>query len=176
MRIISGLLKSRLFRSPPGNRTHPMSERARGAIFNALGDLSGTVVLDAYAGSGSLAFESISRGAERAVAIDIDKKAHRTLSENIESLGLEDQVKATRANIITWAKNTEERFDIIFADPPYTDVNPDHLQALVGVLSAGGLLVVSHPGYFKPDRLDGVDLLSSKSYANANISIMRRMG
>ena len=60
MRIIAGQLKSRIFKAPPDS-SHPMSERARGAIFNMLVDVKGLVVLDAYAGSGALAIEAISR-------------------------------------------------------------------------------------------------------------------
>ena len=72
MRIIAGYLGGRQFNSPRSNRTHPMSDKARGGLFNALGDISGLTVLDAFAGSGALSFEAISRGAESVIAVDID--------------------------------------------------------------------------------------------------------
>ena len=75
MRVIAGWLGGRTFASPQGHRTHPMSDKIRGAIFSVLGDLNGLTVLDAFAGSGALAIEAISRGAEEAVAIDDDQGA-----------------------------------------------------------------------------------------------------
>lgn len=61
MRIISGIYGGRTIQSPSGHKTHPMSEKMRGAIFNALGDIKGLSFLDAYGGSGAVALEAISR-------------------------------------------------------------------------------------------------------------------
>jgi 16S rRNA (guanine966-N2)-methyltransferase len=59
MRIIAGELKGRNIQEPYGHRTHPMSEKVRGAVFNALGDIEGLAVLDAFAGTGALSFEAV---------------------------------------------------------------------------------------------------------------------
>src|SRR3954464_3149409 len=98
MRIIAGRLGGRQFNSPKGHRTHPMSEKGRGALFNALGDISGLTVLDAFAGSGALSFEAISRRAASVLAIDSDKNAQRAIAENIASLGLSRQVKLIKTS------------------------------------------------------------------------------
>src|SRR5438445_6894886 len=108
MRIIAGRLGGRQFASPRGHRTHPMSDKMRGALFNALGDLSGLTVLDAFAGSGALAFEAVSRGAQHVVAIDVDKSAQRTIAKNITALGLADRVKLVRASAGAWLTTTDE--------------------------------------------------------------------
>jgi len=71
VRIIAGYLSGRQFNSPRSNRTHPMSDKARGGLFNSLGDISGLSLLDAFAGSGALSFEAISRGTASSVAVDI---------------------------------------------------------------------------------------------------------
>ncbi len=154
-----------------------MSDRAKGAIFNALGDLEGVSVLDAYAGSGALAFESASRGAESVIAVDKDKKAYKVLLENTASLGLESQVKATRANISTWLKNNQQvLFDVVFADPPYYDINPDHIILLGEHVELGGLLVISHADFYRPNfSKPKWQLVSHKKYAAANISIYRKL-
>src|SRR5688500_6254990 len=107
MRIITGYLGGRNFNSPRGHRTHPMSDKARGALFNALGDIEGLTVLDAFAGSGALSFEAISRGAVSATAIDIDKAAYEAIQANVESLGLEDKVTVLRKNIGGWSRNNQ---------------------------------------------------------------------
>src|SRR5580704_8750565 len=103
MRVIAGYLGGRSFNSPGGHRTHPMSDKVRGAIFGVLGDIKGLTVLDAFAGSGALAIEAISRGAKSAVAIEVDKRAHAIIVENIQALGLEARVKAIRAFAGAWS-------------------------------------------------------------------------
>jgi 16S rRNA (guanine966-N2)-methyltransferase len=100
-----------------------MSDKARGGLFNALGDLSDLSVLDAFAGSGALSFEAISRGASSAVAVDIDKSAYQAMQESISALGLEDKIKAIRANVSGWSDNNSDAlFDIVIAAPPYDDL------------------------------------------------------
>ena len=89
MRVIAGTLGGRNFSSPHTRRTHPMSEKARGALFNALGDIHGLSVLDAFAGSGACSIEAVSRGVQtKSMAIDIDPEAVKTIAENIRSLDL----------------------------------------------------------------------------------------
>src|SRR3954471_4420017 len=99
MRIIAGNLKGREFKSPHGHRTHPMSDKMRGALFNVLGDIEGLTFLDAYAGSGALAFEAISRGAKDVVAVDKESAAQKTMSANVKDLKLDKKVKLVKANV-----------------------------------------------------------------------------
>src|SRR5881392_748421 len=103
MRIIAGKLKGRQFQTPHGHRTHPMSDKARGALFNVLGDIEGLTFLDAFAGSGALAFEAVSRGAKSIVAIERDRPAHSVIERNIKELGLSGQVKGVKANAGGWS-------------------------------------------------------------------------
>ena len=122
MRIIAGSLGGRQFVSPRGHRTHPMSDKIRGALFNALGDIGGLSVLDAFAGSGALGYEAISRGARHVTAIDSDPAAQRAIAENITSLKLSRHIKLIRASATAWLSTTDEAFDIVLCDPPYDDV------------------------------------------------------
>src|SRR5258708_5562120 len=110
MRIIAGNLKGRVFGSPHGHRTHPMSENIRGALFNALGELGGLNVLDAFAGSGALGFEALSRGAKSAVLVEADRLAQKTIAENIQTLGLETRAKLVKASASAWLSTTDETF------------------------------------------------------------------
>ncbi len=113
MRIISGDLGGLLFKAPRGNRTHPMSERIRGALFNSLGSIKGLRVLDAFAGTGALAFESVSRGASEVVAIESDTNAISAIKKSIQLLRIEDRCKATHANVSGWSSNNkQEVFDL----------------------------------------------------------------
>ena len=153
-----------------------MSDRARMALFNILGDLSEVeTVLDAYAGSGALAFEALSRGAKQAVIIEIDRRVYPQLVENIKKLGLEERVKAYRANNLTCLNNLGRRFDLIFLDPPYEEAKAEKLLRLGDYLAAGGRLVLSHPPalvppFGRPDWL----CLHQKRYAQLCLSIYAR--
>ncbi len=176
MRVIAGYLGGRLFESPNGQRTHPMSEKIRGAIFNALGDIEGLTVLDAYAGTGALAIEAISRGAASAVTIESDAAAHRTVQANVEKLGISRQIETIRSNVHTWSQRYEARlFDIVFLDPPYDHVQPDVLADIVKHAKLEGIVVASLP----PQTLfelpaNSFKLLTNKVYGDATISIYRR--
>lgn len=175
MRIIAGTLGGRTFASPPGYRTHPMSEKARGAIFNALGELSGLTVLDAFAGSGALAFESISRGADSALAIDLDKYAYETIQANIKALQLDEVVTPMRKNISGWSRNNKDKkFDVVLVDPPYTDIRPDVIERLAVHVKPGGIFVLSWPGSEKVRELVGLGLISHKDYGDIQLVFYRR--
>lgn len=175
MRIIAGTLGGRQFAAPSGQRTHPMSDRVRGGLFNALGDISGLSVLDGFAGSGALSFEAISRGAAHATAIDIDKNAHKALVSNILKLGLGEQVKATRANISGWSDNNPNaRFDIVFAAPPYDDLRLPILRKLAKHLKREGLYVLDWPGKLEAPGLEGVELVKKQDYGDAQLVFYRK--
>ncbi|HSX06923.1 MAG TPA: RsmD family RNA methyltransferase [Candidatus Saccharimonadia bacterium] len=170
MRVISGKLGGRNFLSPKTHRTHPMSDKIRGALFNALGDLSGLVVLDAFAGSGACSIEAVSRGAREVLAIDIDPEAVKTVAENVRSLGLEDVITVRRKNISGWSRNNQTmQFDVVLADPPYNDIRPDVLERLAVHIRPGGLFVLSWPGSEAVREFAGLEVISHKTYGDAQL-------
>ncbi len=177
MRVVAGSLGGRTFDSPPGHRTHPMSEKARGAIFNALGELSGLTVLDAFAGSGALAIEAISRGADTAVAIDTDKYAYETIQTNVKALQLEERVIPMRKNISGWSRNNKDKtFDVVLVDPPYTDIRPDVIERLAVHVKLGGIFVLSWPRHEKVRDLATLEQVSHKDYGDIQLVFYRRIG
>jgi 16S rRNA (guanine966-N2)-methyltransferase len=175
MRIIAGSLGGRQFASPHGNRTHPMSDKVRGALFNALGDISGLRVLDAFAGTGALSYEAISRGAADAVAIDNDKHAQRTLTENVRNLGLQKQVQVIKASAAAWLSTTDEYFDIVFCDPPYDDLQVSSMQKLAEQVKKDGLLVLSLPPGHEYAFGDAFEHVQTKHYGDATLVFYRRI-
>lgn len=177
MRVVAGSLGGRTFDAPPGHRTHPMSDKVRGALFNALGDIEGLTVLDAYAGSGALSFEALSRGAASSVAIDIDKGANRTIVNNVAKLGLGGLIQSIQAGVTSWSEtNADIQFDLVFADPPYDDVTATQLERLAAHAKTGGLVVYSLPPR-ATFRLAGTEfeLLSHKNYGDAELWFYRRL-
>ncbi|OGL29380.1 hypothetical protein A3D14_00060 [Candidatus Saccharibacteria bacterium RIFCSPHIGHO2_02_FULL_47_12] len=177
MRIIAGKLGGRQFDAPKGHRTHPMSEKARGGLFNALGDVVGLTVLDAFAGSGALAFEAISRGARHVTAIDIDKNAITSVGSSSRELGIEEQIKAIRAKSGSWSENNPDAlFDLVLLDPPYDQIRPLQLEKLADHTKLSGIVVFSLPP--KTDfalPTSNFQLLTSKSYGDALLAFYRKV-
>jgi 16S rRNA (guanine966-N2)-methyltransferase len=177
MRVIAGRLGGRTFDAPRGHRTHPMSDKIRGALFNILGDIEGLTVLDAFAGSGALSIEAVSRGAESALAIDFDAEAYTTVCKNVDALGLEDTITVMRKNVAGWSRNNQHKtFDIVLADPPYNDIRPTLLQKLITQVKPGGLFVVSWPGGEPIRKFDGVSVVTAKEYGDAQLIFYEREG
>ncbi len=175
MRIIAGSLGGRTFDTPKGHRTHPMSDKVRGGLFNALGDIEGLTFLDAFAGSGGLSLEAVSRGAKSVIAIDVDKQAHRTITENILKLDVADKIEAIRANASGWSDNNpDKKFNIVIAAPPYDDLQPQLVEKLTKHVSESGLYVLDWPGKLEPPSLDGFGILVAKKYGDAQIVFYRK--
>jgi 16S rRNA (guanine966-N2)-methyltransferase len=169
MRVIAGIFGKRIIQSPRGYRTHPMSERIRSALFNSLGSLEDMQILDAFAGSGALGLEALSRGAKYVQFVERDRHAYKTIKENMETLAIEN-AKATRANVSTWLDNNGEVvFDLIFVDPPYNDTQPHILKKMVPHLSHDGTLVLSWPGSDELPFIAGLHLYKHRSYGDGQI-------
>src|SRR2546422_6504978 len=118
MRVIGGEFRSRRLKSIPGLATRPTSDRLRETLFDVLGaQVEGAVFLDAYAGTGAVGIEALSRGAARAVFIEKSKNAARVLRENLASLGVEGRALVVVA--ATLSSIAEQTVDIVFLDPPY---------------------------------------------------------
>lgn len=178
MRVIAGYLGGRNFESPHGHRTHPMSEKTRGGLFGVLGDIEGLSVLDVFAGSGAIAIEAISRGASSAVCIEVDKGAHSIIQKNIETLGVESKIKATKAFFNAWStRHQNDKFDLVIADPPYDlDKMPFRdLKALPLHLSNSGTLVLSWPGKENPWKFDGMKLVENKNYGDSQLVFYQKI-
>ena len=175
IRIIAGKFGGRNIAAPDGSRTHPMGERIRNALFNSLGDeVKGAAVLDAFAGTGSVGLEAVSRGAKHATFVERDRIAQKVLAENINLLGAQDQTKLIKASVSAWINTYDgPLFDIIFADPPYHDVQFSTVLQLMGLLKPGALMVLSHPGRSECPTRPGVVVVDNRSYGDATLTLFR---
>lgn len=182
VRIIAGYHGGRMLDAPRGRTTHPMSERIRGAMFNGLiHDTPGATVLDAYAGTGVVGLEALSRGAAHVVAIERHRLAQKIIAANAESLGIgSDTFTLHRGRVQQYISMYEgEGFDIIFADPPYYNYI-EHLstvERLFGLLKPDGLMVLSKPGTCEEAVLpNGIVVVDNRRYGDAQLSYYRRTG
>jgi len=174
--IISGQFGGRKISAPSGKLTHPMSSRVRGSLFNIIGDeLIGAEVLDSFAGTGSLGFEALSRGSKYVTFIERDRVASKMLDNNIESLGVGNITTAVNAGVSTWInKNRGKLYDIIFADPPYNDLQLSTVSDLISLLKTNGLMVLSYPGRSELPTVYGVVVVDNRSYGTAALTFYRK--
>jgi 16S rRNA (guanine966-N2)-methyltransferase len=140
MRVIAGELGGRKLQTPAGG-VRPTSDRVREALFQRLGDFADARVLDLYAGSGALGIEALSRGAARAVFVERSARAVAVVRANLAQLGIADRARVVHADAIAAIRSLargSERFDLVFADPPYAS---DELARTFAVLGEAGIVV-----------------------------------
>lgn len=175
MQIISGRFKHSPLKSPNSDLTHPMGNREKIALFNQLfGEIEGKTVLDAFAGTGALGLEALSLGAKSAVFIEKSPKIAKILEENVESV-LKDEKNLAKI-IISDIKNfgIEEKFDLIFADPPYGLYSEAILSPLLPLLNETAILAISAPKTAKTPDFEGLELISRREYAGSAIILFRK--
>lgn len=170
IRVIAGTYGGRILVCPPGNRTHPMGERIRNAIFNSLGStVDGTYVLDAFAGTGAIGIEALSRGATVATFIENDRVAQRVLRQNLDSLRVGDTAQIIATTVSNWLETTSDTYDVVFADPPYNDTQEEAVTRLSTRLRQNGVFVLSWPAKKETPIINGLTCVSEKIYADAKI-------
>jgi 16S rRNA (guanine966-N2)-methyltransferase len=174
MRIIAGELGGRRFNSPGTSRTHPMSDKMRGALFSILGDINDLSIMDAFGGSGALAYEAASRGAREVLVLDIDKTAQRTIAENIKLLEISNIVSLVKASANAWLQtDRDSKFDIMLCDPPYIALQLDLLSHLAERVVQGGILVLSFPSNLDPPLVQNMEVIKQQAYGDAQLIFYR---
>lgn len=143
MRIIAGRLKGRRLEGPKGPGVRPTSDGLRETLFNVLGArVDGARVLDAFAGTGAVGLEAISRGAAQVTFVESDRRTAALLAENVDRCGVGDACMIVRDE---FARARVGRFDLVWLDPPYDA--PDLEGALAraaALVERGGLVVLEH--------------------------------
>jgi 16S rRNA (guanine966-N2)-methyltransferase len=141
MRVVSGTRKGKSLKAVPGSSTRPTTDKVKEAIFNIIGPyFDGGIGLDLFAGSGGLGIEALSRGAEKVIFVDRDRKAVQTIHENINTCEFEEKAEVYRNDSDRALKAILKRdlaFDLIFLDPPYMK---QQLIKLLEVIDSGNLL------------------------------------
>ena len=181
MRITSGTLKNRKIKSREGKETRPTLERIKEAIFSIIGDkITDARFLDLYSGTGNMAIEALSRGAGRAVMIEQDKEALRIIIDNVNVLKLDEKCRAYKNDVfraleILGRKN--EKFDIIFLDPPYKEnITEKTLEKISEseILAEDGIIISEHIVYEKSKdkvgNLSEIDKILEK-FENEELSL-----
>ena len=141
MRVIAGEFRSRRLKSIPGDATRPTPDRLRETLFNILAPrIGGATFLAAYAGTGAVGIEALSRGARHAFFLERDRQALETIRENLASLGLERRAMVIAGPVLVTMARTAA--DIVFLDPPY-ELEREYGAALELLSEAPPALVVA---------------------------------
>lgn len=173
VRVIAGALKSRVLRVPPGLATRPTGARIREAVFSILGDLDSLRVLDLYAGSGALGIEALSRGAALAVFVEQERAALDCIRKNVDTLALHGRARVLPARTEQALEKLrgEPRFDLVFADPPWTDLDRavKAMRKLPSLLTEAGRLVFEHPHREFP-QVEGLSVYDQRSWGGTGVT------
>lgn len=150
MRVIAGLYKGRTLTTVKDHSVRPAADRVKQTIFDVLATrmlLEGTVVLDLFAGSGSLGIEALSRGASHATFVESFDSASRFIEHNLRALGCEDQADIFGMDALHFIHTARDPFDLIFADPPYSFEMTAELPREIfacNLLRPHGYLLIEH--------------------------------
>lgn len=143
MRIVAGRWHGHVLKQPPGDITRPTTDRVREALMSSLESrdaIQGACLLDAFAGSGALGLEALSRGARRVVFCEMNGKVLPVLKANVKSLpGASEHVRVLRADVLKRPPADQGPFDLLLLDPPYA-LAPEAVAALVAALDEQGAL------------------------------------
>jgi 16S rRNA (guanine(966)-N(2))-methyltransferase RsmD len=180
LRISGGALRGRVVAVPPGAR--PTEGRVREALFSIWGErLAGARFLDLFAGSGAVGLEAASRGARRVLCVEDDPRAVRTLRDNLAALrgaAGEAEIAARRLPLprgLARLVEEGERFDLVFADPPYAfTAYPRLLVELAPLLAEGGEAAVEHSArVVLPARAGALERTAERRYGETALSFYR---
>ena len=180
MRIIGGSARGRAIMAPAGSKTRPTQDYVRESLFNIIRwDVQEARVLDLFAGTGALSLEALSRGAEQAVMIDMDRDACNAIKKNMETSKLGERCRLVARDYrqaMSQLAREEQKFDVVFIDPPYRMENTGDMCAALydkGLLSDAFMIVVEHKRGLAPlldERFEAYDL---RKYRDTEITFVR---
>lgn len=176
MRIVGGKYRHRLIIYPDDmEHTRPTKDRIREAIFSALGDITNSNALDLYAGSGAMGLEALSRGANKCAFVDVSPIAIKTIKGNLDNLKITSEeyilIKDKDINALERFKTLNEKFDLVFLDPPYEQ---GQYQQIVDLLLSKDLLNEHAVIVIEANRdvnLENIEYQKKKDYHYGEIKV-----
>lgn len=173
MHIISGKYRGKKLKGFEVDGTRPTMDRVKESLFGMIQSYVGdSRILDLFAGSGALGLEAISNGAKEAYLVDNNIEAIKVIRDNIKNM--DDDIKVIKSDYKKFLKETNEKFDIIFLDPPYRKGLMGKALRVIeerDLLNEGGLVVCE---YEYDDFETNLDLFKEKSYGFKKIKIFKR--
>lgn len=181
MRVISGKARGTQLFSPEGMTTRPTIDRIKETLFNMIAfDIPECMFLDLFSGSGAIGIESLSRGAKEAVFVERDKMALACIQKNLEKTKLKQQAVIYSGEVedaLDRLKNKQQKYDIIFLDPPYAMPAIEKiLQKIVTLelISDGGYIILERSTNTIVTLPQNLVLWKEKTYKTTTLSFFRK--
>ena len=181
MRVIAGDCRGRRLFSPDDRSIRPTADKVKGAIFSMIGAyIEDAVVVDLFAGSGSLGIEALSRGARRCYFCDNSAKARILIGKNLAHCGMADRAEILHCDYKAAFDRSRDAPDIVFLDPPYDRDSRTSCFAEAGAAFGGpegGLLIAEHKADLSlPERLSGFVKTKEKRYGVTGVTVFSYEG
>lgn len=177
MRIITGKAKGCRLETLAGLDTRPTVERVKEGVFSAVSfEIEGRRVLDAFAGSGQMGLEALSRGAASCVFVDRSREAVEVIRRNCAATKLSGNAVVNGADVLAYLQQCREKFDLVFLDPPYaSELYLSCLQLLSEKVTQGGaVLCESDRAADLPDTVGGLRLERTYRYGRVTVRLYRK--
>ncbi|MDR2083623.1 MAG: RsmD family RNA methyltransferase [Bacteroidales bacterium] len=177
MRIISGTYKGRRLNPPNNIPVRPITDMAKEALFNILNniiDYEEIEALDLFAGLGNISFELVSRGCPSVISVDNNVKCTGFIKKTAEDLKM-PQISVIKTDAFQFVRRISQKFDFIFADPPYDSPGIPELTQLIfdeDLLNDDGLFVLEHPDDY--DFSNHPNFFDHRVYSRVNFSFFRK--
>jgi 16S rRNA (guanine(966)-N(2))-methyltransferase RsmD len=177
MRIISGKYRGRRLQPPLNLPVRPTTDFAKEGLFNVLGnlvDFDSLKVLDLFTGTGSIAFEFLSRGAIEVTAVDANQKCIDFIKKTAENFGAKN-IQPVKSNSFVFIKRMLSNYDLIFADPPYDLEGIESIPDLIftsGLLNDEGLLILEHSSRYRFEQHPRFS--QHRNYGSVNFTFFTR--
>ena len=183
MRVISGKARGTKLSSIESLSTRPTLDRVKESLFNIIqNNLKGAVVLDLFAGSGQLGIEALSRGADKAYLCDINRDAVKMIKQNLEKTELKDKAVVINEDYKKALRtlNTNEKFDIIFIDPPYKeDIAVDSIIDIIheSRLKENGIMIIETDEIERDlreiNKIENIKIIDQRKYGRASLIFIK---
>jgi 16S rRNA (guanine(966)-N(2))-methyltransferase RsmD len=179
MRIVGGIHSGRFFSPPAKIPARPTTEVAKEGLFNTLNniiDFEGISTLDLFGGTGSISYELASRGAARLTLVERDLTTINFIKKTVSELNIKDELTIIRGDVFKFIKQCTDKFDFIFAGPPYALENIDEIPILVfekELLLPSGIFVLEHTP--RNDYQAHPRFMRMKNYGTTVFSIFKQI-
>jgi len=177
MRIVSGIYRGRRLQPPANLPVRPTTDFAKEGLFNVLSnlvDFESLKVLDLFTGTGSIAFEFLSRGAIEVTAVDANHQCISFIKKTAESFGARN-IQPVKSNSFVFIKRMWTEYDLIFADPPYDLEGIESIPDLIfdsKLLAAKGMLILEHSVRYRFEQHPC--FFQHRNYGSVNFTLFRR--
>lgn len=178
MRIISGKYKGRRFDPPKNFKARPTTDFAKENLFNVLNnsiDWEETTALDLFGGTGGISFELVSRGCPRVVCVEKNINHATFIEKTKNELKIGSEMALSKIDVFRYLEYCHERFDLIFADPPYDLKNFADVPRLVfekDLIKEGGIFILEHSKEYDFSELPLFE--DKRVYGSVNFSVFRK--